>query len=551
MTVFFLALTVAFWTYRNFGLIPSIVAAMSLVLNPLVFSEAHFNVKDPILMSFFGLAILSFWYGFSRSKSPYILLSAILAGLALGTKFNTLFLPIILAPWVLFILIQRLQNKKSNQFGLLNLIGGSRMLVSILAYPFIVLGILYIFSPYLWIDPIGHFMEIVNYYKSIGKEPLTPEMSRFLVAGWNTYPLVWILYTTPLPILVLFLTGLLRSVFLSFKKDNISVLILLWFLVPIIRVMWPGANIYGGVRQIMEFIPAMAILSGIGTLYLVKKGGRLTSILIITSFLLVALELISIHPNENVYFNLLINGLQGAKKFNMPSWGNSYGNVYLQGIKWLNENVEPNAKLALPINYISAIPRFKLRSDIDLDNYHFSGLNRDKEYAMEMDFDWPLRSRYKYSYYEIFLDPVYQVSVNGVPILKIWKNDLEHTKKGFEKEILVKPLSIRNKEQKIIVDFAQEISITKLIINHSNVDCDDKLGEGFIAISRDGINFVQEPNLLYDPESPESSPGMDENTFVYLFPAKPAVSLIFNSKQPNSCILKDYNVQVWGLAKSP
>ena len=166
---------------------------------------------------------------------------------------------------------------------------------------------------------------------------------------------------------------------------------------------------------------------------------------------------------------------------------------------------------------------------------------------MEMYYDWPLISRYRYAYYNTFLNPVYQVTVDGVPLLKIWKNDLEHTKIGFEEEKIIQQISIKVEGQKIIVDFPTKVLFTKLIINHANYNCEGDLGEGFIAISEDGINYKRVPDPLIDLESPESTPGMNETTFVHMFAATPGSSLIFNSRQDNSCILKDFQVKVVGL----
>ena len=549
LITFTLIAATAWWVYRSWGIFASVVAASSLALYPLVFAESHFNFKDPILMSFFGISIFSFVYGFSKDKFTYIILSAILFGFALGTKFNALFLVPILGFWLTFVLAKRYSGRK-DKFNLVNLLGGWKMLIAILLFPLISLGIVYIFSPYLWVNPVGHFIEIVNYYKDIGVG--TPEeQSAYLVGGWNTYPLVWIFATTPLPILLLSILGFFYALFLSLKRSDMAFLILLWFAVPVIRVMWPGTNIYGGVRQIMEFVPAMAILSGMGAFFLARWNSRLVVLLVTASLLFVAYEMTRIHPNQNVYFNQLIGGLMGAQKKEVPSWGNSFGNVYLQGINWLNENGEPNAKLALAVNYLGSIPRLKLRADIDLDNAHWSGPERAGEYGMELSYDWPLKSRYKYAYYETFLNPVYEVTVDGVVLLKVWKNDLAHTRKGFEKEVMIKQLSVKVEQQKIKVDFASKVFLTRLIIDHSTDGCLAEAEDGFVSTSQDGINFVREYDPLFDPESPYASPGMDENTFVYMFPARPALSIIFNPQQPNPCIFKDIKVTVWGLAKNP
>ena len=540
------------WVYKRFSIITSIIATSTLAFYPLVFSESHFNIKDPILMSFFGMAILFFVDGIKNKKPILIIFSSIFAGFAMGTKFNALFLLPILGFWFLYNILIKIKDRRYNVWILWKLMGGRWIIISILIYPLIVLGVLYIFSPYLWIDPIGNFLGIVNYYKSIGTEPLGQEMSKFLIGGWNTYPLIWIFITSPLPVLFLSSLGFLRSIYLIFrKKDDLSLLILLWFTVPIVRVMWPGANIYGGVRQIMEFIPAMAILSGIGAAWLTQRLGVLgrLGILGVIAVLLV-IPIIRLHPNENVYFNELIGGLSGAKKSEIPSWGNSYGNVYLQGIEWLNENANPDAKLTLATNYLSDIPRFKLRPDIDLDNHHWSGFERGGEYAMEMYYDYPLRSRIRYAYYDTFLNPVYEVKVDGVPLLKIWKNDLKYTKRGFEKQMEIKPSSIEIDGEKIKINFKTQVFLTKLTIEHSTISCDNNINGAFIEVTKGDQNWIREPGLLIDPESPESSPGLDENIFVYLFPAREAISIILNSNNLKSCLLKDTKVNVWGLEKT-
>lgn len=561
LSVFALSVALALWTYANFGILASLVASISLVGYPLVFSESHFNVKDPVLMSFFGLAILFFWFGLNRGKYAYILVSALFSGFALGTKFNALFLPLILGPWALFHLVKRYRASKKNRPSVLDLLGGTQVLLSVLAYPVVALGVLFIFSPYLWINPIGHFMEIVNYYKGIGAG--TPdELSRYLVGGWNMYPLVWIWYTTPLPVLGLSLVGLLYSVYLVIRKNSdIALLVLLWLAVPLIRVMWPGTNIYGGVRQIMEFIPALAILAAIGAFSIVQSvsiSKKITVTFIAASFLFVAYEQVKIHPNQNVYFNQLVGGLSGAYDKKIPAAGNEYGNTYLQGINWLNNNAEANTKLALAVNYISSIPGLKLREDISLDNAHWSGPLHRGEYVMEMSHESYLKLQYKYAYLETFLDPVYRVSVDGVPLLTIWKNDPQYVKPGYEKEIPISPSSvkveeIRNKnkviQKKLKIDFAQEVFLTRLIIGHETGDCASQGQLGFVSTLQDGENWIREPGLLTDPESPYQYIGMDENTFVSMFPARPAKSVVLNTELPNPCILKNYNVTVQGLNK--
>lgn len=561
---FLIVAGVAVFVYFEFGLFSSFVASFSLAVYPLFFSESHFNIKDPVETSFFGLTIIFYYFGITKNKWYLILSSSILAGLALGTKFNAVFLPFVIIPWLVFYVCKlikkrnglKIKKKESKRILLL--------VLSILFYPVIVLTVFYAFWPYLWQDPIGHMVEIVGYYQSIGTT-LPENLGRFLVNGWNTYPIIWILYTTPIPILLLSCLGIVWSAFqIVWKKKHVFFLVLLWFLVPIVRVSRPNSAIYGGIRQIMEFVPAMAVLAGIGaaslvrvfekTFYKRKWVGGFVTVIIVTSLSFILREMITIHPNENVYFNQLAGGLSGAKEKEIPSWGNSYGNAYLQGIKWINENAEPGARVALPIGDVS---KLYLRSDIVLYNGYWSGPDRRGEYLLENDFDWPPKNLYSFAYVDTFLEPVYKVEVDGVSILKVWKNDLEHVKEGFENE---REFGVRHTEydnNQLTIDLGKEVFLTRVKINHSTFGCQDLQSEGYISVSSDGKVWQRQTELLKQPQFPNEALEFlskdlvsDKDTLTYLFPATKARYIMIHSQVDNACIFSNPSIEVWGLTTS-
>lgn len=565
---FLIVLGVSLFVYSKLGLFPSVVASFSLAAYPLFFSESHFNIKDPPETAFFGLTIITFYFGITKNKWKFILLSAIFAAFALGTKFNALFIAPIIFVWLLYYLVFLFRKTKKRMLTK-NWIKRVRpTVVALFFYPVVTLGIFYIFWPYLWSDPINNLATIVNYYRQIGLGT-PPGLSRYLINGWNTYPIVWIIYTTPIPILLLTIVGLIGSIYRSlFKKDHFTLLVLVWFLLPIFRVSYPGTIIYGGVRQIMEFLPAMAILAGIGAWILLEMARKLfhrNSVLtnaikltIIILFVFVFYEMVKIHPNENVYFNQLIGGLSGAKDRNIPNWGSSYGNVYYQGTKWLNENAEPNARLALPIGTMGNISKLSLRSDIIFFNGYWSGPDKGGEYLMEMDFDWLPKQWYSYAYYDTFLEPVYEVKVDGVSLLKVWKNDAEHIKKGFESERGYKILSTKLSENQLTIDLGQDIYLTRLNIYHSTYGCQELQPESYLAISSDGEEWHREPEPLGKPQFPLEALGRvssdlvsDEDTLVYLFAAKKARYILVDSQADNACILKKPRIEVRGLMDTP
>lgn len=556
-TSFLIVLAVALTTYYYFGIFPSIVAALSLAVYPLFFSESHFNIKDPPEAVFYGLTIMAFYFGIVKNKWNLILLSAIFAALAFGTKFNAFFLIPTLGIWLFFYLTLQFIKKSTDFLNIKNIKKIAKVILSLMIYPFIVVIIFYALWPYLWPDPIKNILVIFNYYRQIGLG-VPPELSRFIIHGWDSFPAIWIFYTTPIPILVLSIVGFFYSFYQAiFKRNYFTFLIVIWFLVPIFRVSLPNASIYGGIRQIMEFTPPMAILAGIGAYSLIaffnKFFGKprflsgLIVLLVLSSLFFVIFEMIKIHPNENVYFNQLIGGLSGAKKANIPYWGNSYGNAYLQGVKWLNTNAVAGAGLGLPVAYPNNLPPLKLRDDISLSNANWSGPNRQGEYEIELDFNWGPTAWYSYGYYDVYLNPVFEAKVDGISILKVWKNDLAHTRNGFEKEKIFSISSIVEKEGQLIIDLGKQISLTRITIFHSSTDCSQQKG-GYIAISTDGKNWAREPEPIDYPQVPPAAVGINDNNFVFLFAAKKARYILLDTLMENPCLLKNPSIEIRGLA---
>ena len=524
--------------YMEYGLFASIVSSSSLSLYPLFLAESHFNIKDPPETAFFGLTILLFYVGMTRNKWRHIITSSFFAALALGTKFNAFFIAPIVGVWLLYYIFTTDWYKRNN----------TKLIIALCFYPIIVAGLFYTLWPYLWTNPVENFMNIFRFYKQIGMG--TPaEMSKYIFFGWNAYPTVWITLTTPLPILFLSIIGLFSSVYLFlFKKNNFAFLICVWFLLPIFRSSYPNVSIYGGVRQLMEFVPPLAMLAGIGANQLVSnfKFKKLIYAIIFAGVFFVTWEMFKIHPNQNVYFNQIIGGLSGAKEKNIPYWGNSYGNAYQQGLTWLNENAEGNARIGLPISTMGNIPWVKFRSDLEFSNSGWSGTNRLGEYEIELDFDWGPKVWYSYAYYDVYLNPVYEAKVDGVPILKVWKNDISHTRVGYDKEISYSPAKAKINKTSLILDIGREIPLTRLTIKHSKYGCTTQKG-GYINLSTDGKNWVREVEAIDYPQVPPAAVGISDTNFVYLFAAKKARYILLETGLDNSCLLKNNNIDIRGL----
>ena len=539
---FLLVLGIAIFTFYLFGIFPAIIAASSLSLYPLFLGESHFNIKDPVLTSFFGLTIITIYFGVIKRKTQLIFLSAIFAGLSLGTKFNALFLPLIILPWLILYWWrnEKLKIKK-------------KWIITLLAAGIIPFLIFYVFWPYLWFNGLAGVSSILNYYVDEGTGT-TSDLSKFILLGFNFFPLTWIITTTPIPILIFSVIGIIWLINKIVKrKDHTSLLILLWLLVPILRVTFPNTTIYGGVRHVMEFIPALAITAGIGTHYFLNRFKKIkTSLTILISFLfvLVLIEMIKIHPNQNIYFNQLIGGLSGAKDKKIPYWGNSFGNAYEQGIEWLNKNAEPNAKLGLPIGGGVNLPKENLRSDIQFSNDNFSAFAKKGEYQMEMSHDGLPKNTFTYSYLDNFLNPIYEVKVDGVAILKVWKNDLAHTKSEFKNEKKIEIKNIIREESQTIIETSEEINLTRLYIYYGRFDCLNERN-GNLSTSKNNLIWDMHPDPITYPQMNLQQINASSYDFAYLFPATNAKFIRINTTNPNSCMIKNLeSTEIWGIQNS-
>ncbi len=483
-----------YWISKVYGRFAGLMAALFLASYPLFWSESHFNTEKDIPETvFWAFMIFSVWKGTVYKNLKWIILSGLFFGLALGTKFNILFIPFVILPWFLiFIIVNR--SEYFSYFKSLKYIFSS-------VFAFLVGIFIFVGSwPYLWADPISKIQRVFGFYKTIGTGGIVE--SRFLGPfGTTTYPIQWILYTTPLVILVFLVFGFIYFL-LNFKKDKnfTTFLILIWFLVPIIRVVWKGASIYGGIRQIMEFIPPIAILAGIGAAFIFHlMRSHVTKIifLVVLSFGLYMFigKMIQIHPNENQYFNELIGGLSGAKENQFPYWGFTLGAPYRYGISWINKNAEYGANLSLVYELIPNIPRLWVRPDINFHNANRSGYLNNGEYAITLVYDGTDQRSYYDTYLDKYVNPVYSEKVDNVSVLNVWKNDKKYLKKGIVERVVSDP-NYKFTDYGIKFDLGDIYKLWRLEINYdTKVKCKPLL-VGYDETSIDDKNWTRIKSAL-------------------------------------------------------
>lgn len=410
LLIFFLVYIVG--VYFGFG--TGVIAGLIAAFFPLFFAEAHFNIKDPVETSLFTGTILLFIFSLKKKSWKILILSLVFFGCALSVKFDAFFIPIIIFIYTFL----RYRGKKV-------VINNNYKIAFVIGLIFAA-GIFYFSWPALWGKGLEGIREVLFFYKSVGSGT-NYQPSIYYFFGFNLYPLIAVLVTTP-PFLILLVIYAVYKI-LKEKEDEkkyFGLLFVIWFSVSILRVSLPSTSIYGGLRQIMQYIPPLSVLSAIGIYYI--KNFKLKIMVVIVVIIALAIPIKTYHPNENVYFNFLIGGLKGATDRNFPAWGNSFGNAYKQGIEWINANTENNAKLTILQGELINAPKIWLRNDIVYSKEVYSGNDKKGEYIMELNFnDTANAFNEKWKYVRENLRPVYTLEVDSVPILFIWKNDKIHS----------------------------------------------------------------------------------------------------------------------------
>ena len=516
---------VFYWLATSYGWLAALVGGLTLTTYPSFWAESHFNIKDIPQAVFFSLAIWGFWRAINRRSLAWMIGSAILAGCALGTKFNAVFLPFILIPWF-FISGQNYRRWRWWLF----------------IYPMIMLAILFISYPLLWQNPWFNFLKVFNYYRDIGSNiDYTPRFRT--IGGFNTYALIWICLTTYPGVILLTMIGMIGAMINAWRsKDFLPLLFLFWLLVPILRVSLPRIAIYGGARQIMEYIPALSLLAGYGSFLVVEKLSHqwknIGRLIILLGFISLLVTLVRYHPAENAYFNSMIGGLAGAKKSQIIGWGNTFGGVYHQGIDWLNSHVEPDSHLATAFSDTADFYIPELREDIQADQ-KFSGYLQQGEYIIGLTHHSGLEHTYRLRYLETYLEPVYIFSVDQVPLLKIWKNDRLNLKpeiKSRQEQVLT-ALPVK-KAGGLFFDLGKVERVTRVEIEFEETSFCQPLELAYFQISQNGKKWEILPETY--PGSPIDVLGNQPQGGKLIAPiaSLPARYISLNIEPEDACLFK-------------
>ena len=290
----------------------AMLAMLLFLLHPRLYAHSFFNAKDLPLLSMFMIALYLLERAFRRDTAAAFILCGVGAGLLTNIRVTGLMLfPAALAMRALDLLYVR----DWMRWKYLLLSGGGFALTAIL--------VLYATWPWLWGDPAGRFLAA---WEQMARFPFP---LTFLFRGETIlstamppdYIPTWFAITAPPSILLLGLVGIAAviggglarpgAVFRN-TRLRFAFLLLAAFGLPIVAVILLNSTLYNGWRQLYFLYAPFGLLAVLGCRWLVTAFANprwRAGVYGLVGFgiVLTILQMIQIHPNQQVYFNFLVN----------------------------------------------------------------------------------------------------------------------------------------------------------------------------------------------------------------------------------------------------
>ncbi|MBI2617223.1 glycosyltransferase family 39 protein [Candidatus Gottesmanbacteria bacterium] len=362
--------------YEWIGVVAAFFGSLFLALLPMHFGYLHTNMKDVPNAFFFTLGVFLFWKLVHINTLRNLFIASISFAVAFNTKINSIFIPVVCFFWLII-------SKKNEVLSFRN----KRILLYFILAPVFALILWWPF----WRDPLGKLLELPTFYSRNTLNMPVLFNREIIYSGVNIpwyYPFVYLVITTPIPILAAFFVGLVVSLKRFFGKNHIYSLILMWFFIPLVRYFLPKTSAIDGVRHFMEVIYPLSALSGIGiseVLKYLRLNRRVLICVWLLVFVILGTNVFRFHPYETSFYNWIIGGTYGAwGKFDVDFWGTPQKDA----VSWLNTHapIDSVVHIVMAQSSASMYLRPDLQRYVNSKNYKESDytviLNKESFFAM-------------------------------------------------------------------------------------------------------------------------------------------------------------------------
>ena len=314
----------------RFGGWMALVGCLGLVLSPQLFSHSFYNVKDIAFLTMFVGTMVTLRDVVDRPERRTMVYHVVNTVVLLGTRVLGVFAMLLTG-------VAALARRTS-----------WRTLTYLVGYGLVVALLLPLVWPVLWIDYVSIVRDAVlgttsnPYFKDDlfrGRQISASHLP------WDYVP-TWIMITTPIPVLLLFLAGVVASLgglvkrpmkyIRGQRQDDLTVLA--WFFLPVVGCMVLRPILYDAWRHLFFVYPALIYIALLGVDAIVAKAvtaagaeRKATVYAVVAVVLLVSVApvttfMIRNHPFEHVYFNRLAGpDMKTVKqRYELDYWGLSY-----------------------------------------------------------------------------------------------------------------------------------------------------------------------------------------------------------------------------------
>jgi 4-amino-4-deoxy-L-arabinose transferase-like glycosyltransferase len=355
---------------KVFGRLAGFAAAGCLLFQPRYFFHAHLACFDVPITALWVAVVYAYWRSLEE-KPSWAVVTGLLWGLALSTKLNAFFLPVVLVGHWLVIHWREFSwrpTESVTQFEMPR--------IPLAFWSMLIIGplVFFLLWPRLWHEPVEHFRWYVNFHL---------DHTHYFVQYFHRdliyppfpieFPWVMTLVTVPGTILLAFVAGLLGlwpqgRAWLDRWAQAISewslperypdakgthALIVINLIFPIALISMPDTPIFGGTKHWMPAMPFMAIIAGFGVQYVsrviadwlsIRRAAFVGSAMAMLAALGPAVYATAHnHPFGTSYYSEVIGGQRGAADAGMMR--QYWGYTSKQALPWLNQQVEEETKI--------------------------------------------------------------------------------------------------------------------------------------------------------------------------------------------------------------
>ena len=404
---------------RWFGLL----AALFLLLTPRYYGHSFINHKDIPFAAAYLWSVYLIAKAITRlpQLSIRMLLSLGLSiGICLGVRIGGVILLGYLGLFFALRYVQILYLQGFTRKAWFN--AGKTYLRQVVPISTIAYTIMLLFWPWAQLDPVFRPLQALRKFSSFSYDIRAYFEGYFIRSTeipWYYAP-KWILLTLPDFLVLSLAAGILYCIrnWRRLKPGNLHSLnlILLAFsaLFPILIVIATNTPLCNGIRHLIFSTATLTTLGAVLAAKIILKARRpkVFALALASALCVGLLDMLSLHPNEYVYFNRLFAG--GTANASTKYETDYYQHSYTQGIHWINKDYVPKSRGKVKVAGISPNQWYLVNQDKF--EYVVNPWNADL-YIVNTHFE---------THRNIPGEVVHRISADGAELLYIIRPDSSH-----------------------------------------------------------------------------------------------------------------------------